>query len=366
MESLERAVAKLFCVGFPGLELPLGTRALLERGVSGVILFSRNIESAEQFATLLAGIKGAVGRPLLTSIDQEGGRVRRLRGAPFSEIPPMRAVGMLGDEEVARQVGGVLARELRAVNVDLDFAPVLDVDTNPANPVIGDRSFSSDPEEVARLGAALIEGMQAEGVAACAKHFPGHGDTHQDSHLDLPRLPHAMERLEAVELLPFRHVARSVASIMTAHVVFERLDPERPATMSRPALDGILRDRYAYEGVVISDDLEMKAIADNYSIGEAVTEGVLAGVDLFLVCHHEEVQARAIESLVAAIRSGRVPEARIAEAGRRIDRLVQRYVRPPVPAEARAVLGCDAHRRALAPLAELAALSPTGTDPTAA
>src|SRR5690606_23228684 len=229
-----------------------------------------------------------------------------------------------------------------------------------------DRSFSSDPEEVARLGAALIQGMQAEGVAACAKHFPGHGDTHRDSHLDLPRLPHAIERLEPAEPLPFRRVARSVATIMTAHVVFERLDPERPATMSRPALDGILRDRYAYEGVVISDDLEMKAIADNYSIGEAVTEGVLAGVDLFLVCHHEEVQARAIESLVAAIRSGRVPEARIAEAGRRIDPLVQRSVRPPVPAEARAVLGCDAHRRALAPLAELAALSPAGTDPTAA
>lgn len=353
-------------MGFLGLELPKGTRALLERGVTGVILFSRNIESAEQFARLLEAAKRSVDRPLLTSIDQEGGRVRRLRGAPFSELPPMRAVGRLGDEGVARKVGRVLARELRAVNVDLDFAPVLDVDTNPANPVIGDRAFSSDPEVVARLGAALIEGMQAEGVAACAKHFPGHGDTHQDSHLDLPRLPHDMERLEAVELLPFRRVAGSVASIMTAHVVFEALDPHRPATMSRPALDGILRDRIGYEGVVISDDLEMKAIADHHSVGEAVVEGVRAGVDLFLVCHHEEVQAKAIESLVRAVRQGRVPEARIAEAGRRVDRLVKRYVRPPVTPESRAVLGCDAHSRALAPLEALAAQMPTGTDPTAA
>lgn len=366
MESLERAVAKFFCVGFPGSEPPKGTRALLERGVTGVILFARNFESAEQFASLLASLKRSVDRPLLTSIDQEGGRVRRLRGAPFSTIPSMRAVGMLGDAEIARRVGAVLARELRAVNVDLDFAPVLDVDTNPANPVIGDRSFSPDPEVVARLGAALIEGMQAEGVAACAKHFPGHGDTQQDSHVDLPRLPHPMERLEAVELLPFRRVAPFVASIMTAHVVFETLDAERPATMSRPALDGILRDRFGYDGVVISDDLEMKAIADHFPVEEAVVEGVLAGVDLFLVCHHEEVQAKAIEALVDAVRKGRVPESRIAEAGRRIDRLVERYVRPPVAPEARAVLGCDDHRRALAPLAQLASLQPTGTDPTAA
>lgn len=366
MATLEQAVSKLFCIGFPGIDLPRGARALLERGVTGVILFARNFESAEQFARLLAKIKGAVDRPLLTSIDQEGGRVRRLRGAPFTSIPPMRALGRLGDENVAREVGRVLARELRAVNVDLDFAPVLDVDTNSANPVIGDRSFSSDPEVVARLGAALIDGLQTEGVAACAKHFPGHGDTHQDSHRDLPRLPHDIQRLEAVELLPFRRVAPQVASIMTAHVVFERIDPERPATMSRPALDGILRDRWAYEGVVISDDLEMKAIADHFSIEEAVVEGVMAGVDLFLVCHHEEVQARAVEALVAAVRRGRVPEARIAEAGRRIDRLVARFVRPPVDAEALAVLGCDAHRRALAPLEPYVSLPPTGTDPTAA
>lgn len=366
MESLERAVAKLFCVGFPGLEMPKGTRTLLEKGVTGVILFSRNFESAEQFATLLASIKGSVDRPLLTSIDQEGGRVRRLRGTPFTEIPSMRTVGRLGDEGVARQVGRVLARELRAVNVDLDFAPVLDVDTNPQNPVIGDRSFGSDPEQVARLGAALVEGMQSEGVAACAKHFPGHGDTQKDSHLDLPRLPHGMERLEAVELFPFRHVVGKVASIMTAHVVFESLDPARPATMSRAALDGILRDRFGYEGVVISDDLEMKAIADHFGLEEAVVEGVLAGVDLFLVCHHEEVQAKAIEHLVRAVRSGRVPEARIAQACRRIDRLVERYVRPPVSPEALQVLGCDEHRRALAPLEPFAALQPTGSDPTAA
>jgi len=365
VDSLEHAAAKLFCVGFAGLDLPPGTRRLVERGVTGVILFSRNFESAEQFAALLASIKREAGRPLLTCIDQEGGRVRRLRGAPFTEIPPMRALGRLDDEALAREVGRVLARELRAVNVDLDFAPVVDVDTNPDNPVIGDRSFSSDPEVVARLGAALIDGLQGEGVAACAKHFPGHGDTMQDSHVDLPRLPHPMERLETVELLPFRHVAPSVASIMTAHVVFEAIDPDRPATLSRPVLHGILRERLGYEGVVISDDLEMKAVADHYGLEEAVVEGVLAGVDLFLVCHREEVQARAIEILVDAVRRGVVSEARLAEAGRRIDRLVSRFVRPPVGPEALAVLGCDAHRRVVEPLLDQA-LASTGTDPTAA
>ena len=365
MDSLERAAAKLFCVGFAGLDLPPGTRRLVECGVTGVILFSRNFESAEQFAALLTAIKREAGRPLLTCIDQEGGRVRRLRGGPFSEVPPMRALGRHGDEAMARAVGRVLARELRAVNIDLDFAPVVDVDTNPDNPVIGDRSFSSDPEVVARLGAALIEGLQGEGVAACAKHFPGHGDTLQDSHVDLPCLPHPMERLEAVELLPFRRVAPLVASIMTAHVVFEALDPDRPATLSRPVLHGILRERIGYEGVVISDDLEMKAISDHFGLEEAVIEGVRAGVDLFLVCHHEEVQARAIEILVDAVRRGAVPESRIAEAGRRIDRLVERYVRPPVGEDALAVLGCDEHRRVLEPLLAEARAS-TGTDPTAA
>lgn len=372
MSTLDAAVAKMFCIGFPGLEAPRETWALFDRGVSGAILFSRNFESAAQMAALCGALKERAGRPLLTSIDQEGGRVRRLRGAPFSDLPAMRAVGAAGDPALAREVGALLGRELRAVNVDLGYAPVLDVDTNPDNPVIGDRSLSRDAAQVAALGAALIEGMQGVGVAACGKHFPGHGDTSQDSHLDLPRLPHGMDRLERVELVPFRRAVEvGVASIMTAHVVFEALDGAYPATMSRGALDGILRDRLGYRGVVISDDLEMKAIADHYGLEEAVVRGALAGVDLFLVCHDADVQRRAIDHLVAAVRRGVVPEARIAEAGARIDALFTAFVRPPVGAEARAVLGCEAHRDVLRRLADAAgpawaAADGTGNDPTSA
>jgi beta-N-acetylhexosaminidase len=344
MVDLQRAVAKLFCVGFSGLEAPPELDQLLARGVTGAILFRRNVESPEQFAALTADLKRRAGRPFLTSLDQEGGRVMRLR-EPFTQVPAMRAVGAAGDENLAYELGRVLGRELRAVNVDVDYAPVLDVDTNPANPVIGDRSFGRTPELVARLGCALLRGLQDTGVAACGKHFPGHGDTAQDSHVDLPRLGHRLERLEAVELPPFAAaIGAGVAAIMTAHVIFEPLDPRYPATMSRPALDGILRDRMGFDGVVISDDLEMKAIAEHYSLEETVIRGANAGVDLFLVCHHAEVQHRAIDLLAAAVERGDVPLARIEEAGRRVDALVARYVKPAAEGPLPVLVGCPEHR----------------------
>ena len=366
MDDSRRLVAGLFCIGFSGTSVPPEVEALQRAGVAGAILFRRNVESPAQFAALCADLKRRAGRPFLTSVDQEGGRVVRLRD-PFTEVPPMRALGALGDEGLAEAVGAVLGAELRAVNVDLDYAPVLDVDTNPANPVIGDRAFGRTPELVARMGAALIRGLQGAGVAACGKHFPGHGDTAQDSHLDLPRLPHTLARLESVELPPFEQAIRAgVASIMTAHVIFEPLDPRYPATMSRAALDGILRDRMGFDGVVISDDLEMKAIADHYGLEEAVVRGINAGVDLFLVCHHAEVQHRAIEFLADAVARGEVPLERVREARRRVDALVARYVRPPAGADWRAVVGAPAHRaviervRAASPLVAGA----PGSDPT--
>ena len=242
--TLDQEVSSLFCVGFHGTSPSPEVKELVRRGVHGVILFARNVVDAEQVAALVAELKTYAGRPLLVAVDQEGGRVARLRGPQgFTELPPMRALGERGDAALAREVGALLGRELRAVGIDQDYAPVVDVDTNPANPVIGDRAFSRDPEVVGRLGAALAEGLQAQGVAACAKHFPGHGDTSQDSHLELPCLPHAMERLDRVELAPFRALARAgVAAVMTAHVVFEALDPVRPATLSAKVMR-LLRER---------------------------------------------------------------------------------------------------------------------------
>ena len=366
MSELERAVARMFCVGFPGLEPPRDFASLVDRGVSGAILFKRNVESPAQFAALCGKLKRDAGRPFLTSIDQEGGRVMRLRD-PFTPVPTMRAVGQAGDPALARKLGEVLGRELRAVNVDVDFAPVLDVDTNPANPVIGDRSFGRTPQLVSKLGCALLEGLQAAGVAACGKHFPGHGDTAQDSHVDLPRLPHTLARLAEVELPPFEAAIRAgVASIMTAHVIFEPLDPKYPATMSRPAMDGILRDRMGFDGVVISDDLEMKAIADHFGLEEAVVRGANAGVDLFLVCHHAEVQHRAIDLLVKAVERGDVPRSRIDEAGRRVSTLVSRYVKPALDGPLPALIGCAAHREVCDEVRRRSEAVAVGRDPTEA
>jgi len=360
--DLDAACAGLLCVGFDGTTPTAEVLDLVRRGVYGVILFARNVESAEQVAELSATLKRAAGRPLLVTIDQEGGRVARLRARQgFTELPPMRALGDAGDERTAFEVGALLGRELRAVGIDQDYAPVVDVDTNPANPVIGDRSLSRDPETVGRLGAALARGIQSSGVAACAKHFPGHGDTSQDSHVSLPRLPHPLGRLEAVELLPFRALsAAGVASVMTAHVVFEALDPGVPATMSRAALTGLLRGELGFTGVVVSDDLEMKAITTHFGAERAAVAGLQAGVDLFLVCHAAPVQRRVIQALADAVASGQVPEEAVRSARRRVDALLARFGRGPEDRVAE--LGSDAHRA----LAEgIAAATPAGADPTA-
>jgi beta-N-acetylhexosaminidase len=351
MSELERAAAKMFCVGFDGVAVTPAIRRLIELGVSGVILFGRNVKSAEQVAKLCAELKSIAARPLIICIDQEGGRVRRLREG-FTPIPSMRAVGQYGNLNIARQIGQILARELRAVNIDVNLAPVLDVDTNPANPVIADRSFGADPGLVTRLGCALIDGLQSEGVAACGKHFPGHGDTSQDSHLDLPRLPHSMERLARVELPPFAAAVRAgLAMIMTAHVIFEPLDAIYPATMSEPVLDGLLRRRLGFDGVVISDALEMKAIAAHFPVEEVVIRGVQAGIDLFAPCEETDLRDRAIAALVHAVERGSVSLARLDDSARRVNALASAYVKPPVKGgAARAVIGCGAHRAVLEPL----------------
>jgi beta-N-acetylhexosaminidase len=330
--ALDETCAGLFCVGFDGTTPSPEVLELVRRGVYGVILFDRNVESAEQVAELSGALKRAAGRPLLVSIDHEGGRVARLRAQHgFTELPPMRALGCAADPELARRVGHLVGRELRAVGIDQDYAPVVDVDTNPENPVIGDRSFSRDPEEVARLGTAFAQGLQSAGVAGCAKHFPGHGDTSQDSHKDLPRLPHSLARLQAVELLPFRALARAgIASIMTAHVVFEALDPDHPATLSRSVM-ALLREHCGYAGCVISDDLQMKAVSDHFPLEEVVPAAIDAGVDALLVCRDAAVQSRAVDLLRAAVEIGRLSREQLHEARARIGGLLA-YAGPPADA----------------------------------
>lgn len=358
--ALYRLAAGLFMVGFPKPQADDEVRRLIDAGVGGVILFKHNIESPEQTAALIHDLKRHAGRPLIAGVDQEGGRVARLRGAPFTALPPLRTLGRAQDAAVAERVGRLLAFEVRAIGFDWNFAPVLDVDTNPQNPVIGDRSFHHDAAEVARLGVALALGLEAQGVASCGKHFPGHGDTDQDSHLALPRLPHTLERLRSVEWVPFEAYARAgLASLMTAHVIFEALDQHKPATMSHTAITGCLREQLGFDGVIISDDLEMKAIVDHFSIERAVVESLEAGVDFFPVCHRAERQWSAIEAVVAAVESGRVTFERLEQSRARVARLQRRFVHGPE--NLLGTLGSPEHRR----LAEgLSATEYTGADPT--
>jgi beta-N-acetylhexosaminidase len=363
--ELRDRTAQLLTVGFYGHHLSDDLKRLLDRGVAGVVLFGRNVDTPEQVAALIAEIKGYAGRPLFASLDQEGGLVARLRKG-FTRLPPMRAVGALADEGLAERVGGLIGRELRAVGVDVNFAPVLDIDTNPKNPIIGNRSLSREPEVVARLGVALGRGVESQGVAACGKHFPGHGDTAQDSHQELPRLPHSRERLEAVELVPFRAwVKAGLASIMTAHVIFEPLDAEYPATMSRPVLHGILREAMGYEGLIVTDDIEMKAIADHYGYDEAAIRGVNAGVDNFLCCHTAEVALQLVETVARAVETGRVPLERLVDANQRTAAFTERWARP-AEAPRFDLLASDAHLSIVEEILARVdpALADMGEDPT--
>ncbi|RMG19642.1 MAG: beta-N-acetylhexosaminidase [Deltaproteobacteria bacterium] len=351
--TVDRAVARLLFFGFDGHRLDAQARRLLAAGAGGVILFRRNVRDAEQVRALIDAIRQAAAGPVLVAVDQEGGRVARLRGIT-TDLPPMRQVRSVDD---ARSVGAVLGRELSALGFDLNFAPVVDVDTNPANPVIGDRSFSRDPEVVARLAAALIEAMQEQGVAACAKHFPGHGDTEADSHHALPVLRHGPERLAQVELLPFRAaVEAGVASVMTAHLLLPALDPETPATGSKAVLS-LLRDGLGFDGLTVSDDLEMKAIAGHHAVPEFAVRAVRAGVDQVLVCHRARLQWAVLEALDEAVQRDPKVASRVEEAGRRIETVWRRFgARPRKPAALRSPDALALARRLGAP--------PAGADPT--
>ena len=349
---IRRHLGQLVMAGFAGPTIPHELRAVArEYDLGGLILFGRNVEAPEQVAELAYDAQAMSHElPLWVSIDQEGGRVARLK-EPFTVWPPIRTLGRSGEVLLAERFSRALARELRAVGVSLNYAPVLDVDTNTDNPVIGDRALSDQAEDVARLGAAIIDGLQGEGVAACGKHFPGHGDTSTDSHRELPVVEHAPERLQEVELVPFRAaVASQVAMIMTAHVLYPTLDEERPATLSRHVVTEMLRQELGFPGLIATDDLSMQAITADWSVERASVAAIAAGCDVLLLCAPDvDQQVRAVESLIRAVESEILPVARIEEALQRQHRVKARFLtgtrdRRPLPSgELRAVLGCDEH-----------------------
>jgi beta-N-acetylhexosaminidase len=260
-------------------------------------------------------------------------------GPPWTVWPPLRALGRIGSEDMARRMGAALAAECASCGIRCDFAPIMDVDTNPANPIIGNRSFGDDPDLVGRLGVAMIEGLQGGKVVASAKHFPGHGDTHLDSHLALPVVEHSRKRLEDVEMRPFRRaIAAHVATIMMAHVLYPELDPELPASISTEIVDAILRRGLGYSGVVLSDDLEMKAVAGRWSPDESAVLAMRATCDIVPVCQSHDAQVTAMEGAVRAVETGEVAYKAMDDALGRVRRLKERYLLPyvdPDPREAR-------------------------------
>jgi len=351
--ALRRQIGQLLIAGFDGHHLPVELKALArEFGLGGVILFARNIAEPEQVAELChEAARLTPEMPLWVSVDQEGGRVARLK-APFTEWPAMATLGRSGDVGLAERFARALASELKAIGITLDYAPVLDIHTNPKNAVIGDRALGEKADEVARLGAAIIRTLQAQGIAACGKHFPGHGDTQADSHHELPLVEHPPERLREVEFAPFRAaIDAGVAMIMTAHVLVPALDETRPATLSKRIVTELLRGELKYDGVILSDDLEMKAIANDYAVPSAATLAIEAGCDACLICSGDhDTQGAALESLVHAVEDDRLPLSRVEDAIARQQRAKERFLAAPVAARPwrgralRQLLGRDEHR----------------------
>lgn len=331
--SLPQLCGQLLVVGFEGLTLPEDLVQDLAAGLrAGVILFRRNMPDLVTTWRTCGRITEACDRQLapLIAIDQEGGRVSRLP-EPIPSLPSMRSLASLGDAGLIERAAETVARGLLALGINCNFAPVLDVDSNPLNPIIGDRSFSQEPHEVAHLGCAFARGLNRGGVLGCGKHFPGHGDTMQDSHLELPRVERTLAELEAVELLPFREAAaRGIDALMTAHVVFPALDPELPATLSKKIVTGLLREQWGYRGLVVSDDLEMRAIRQYHTLEASAIAAVRAGCNMILICHSTQAAGQVLDALVSEAESSPEFCDRIYESARRS--LSARLRCPPRPA----------------------------------
>lgn len=347
-------IGQHFVVGFEGASLTKEFRRLIKKyQIGGVILFSRNIESINQLRSLNRSLQKMSEIPLLVGVDQEGGRVARLK-KPFTEIPPMAALGKYfrrtKDLKTIRGIGQILGRELKAVGFNWDFAPVVDVHSNPRNPVIGNRSFSPDPQIVAQCAAAIIRGLHQEGVISCVKHFPGHGDTSTDSHKTLPILKAPGRLIWKRDLFPYRRLCRLglVKTLMTAHVKYPHLDDQYCATLSEEIMGNLLRGRLRYHGVIVSDDFLMKAISNRYALSTAALQFLNSGGDLVMICQNSEIQSEVIEEVMKKASTNNALKANLKKSYGRIQKLKERFLKvlkithlasPPL-----SVIGSKVHR----------------------
>lgn len=344
--SLEQKLGQMVIAGIAGTALDENSRRLItENHIGGFILYKPNIESAGQTVALLNSLKEAnksSSIPLLLSVDQEGGKVARLP-AEITAIPSSRVIAKSGSKARARAIGEAIGEELQAFGFNLDFAPVLDIDSNPDNPVIGDRSFGPTASIVQDFGLEEMHGLQAKKVIPVVKHFPGHGDTSVDSHLELPVVNKSAEELKKLELLPFSAAVGSKAdAVMVAHILLPKLDPDNPATMSKAVIGDLLRQELGFNGVVITDDMTMGAIMKHYDLGTAAVQSVQAGSDIVLVAHDYALAVQVLGSLKQAVGAGKVSTAQIDKSVYRILALKQKYALADKPAGSVDVKGLNA------------------------
>ncbi|MBT2653167.1 MULTISPECIES: beta-N-acetylhexosaminidase [Oceanobacillus] len=327
--SLDEKIGQMIVGGIDGTEINNETKDMIEHyHIGGVILFTDNIESKTQTVNLMNDMKKVNENnpyPLLLGVDEEGGSVTRMP-EEITSLPPSGSIGKEQDQELAFEVGTLLGKQMQGLGFNLDFAPVLDVNSNPDNPVIGDRSFGDNPDIVSDMGIQTMKGIQSEGIISVVKHFPGHGDTSEDSHLELPKVDKSLKELLEVELVPFeKAISNGADVVMTAHILLPQMDATYPASMSENMITGLLRDDMGFNGVVISDDLTMGAITENFRIEEAAIQSVKAGSDMILIAHHPNAVTSVHEALKAAVENGDISEVNINESVERIIHLKRKY-----------------------------------------
>ncbi len=328
--DLRRLAGQLIMIRFPGTELDADMADFLRaNGIRAVCLFRQNMKDAAQLKKLTADLRAVMGPEALIAIDQEGGAVVRATWVPAP--PAAMALGAADDTDLARRTGAAVARAVRALGFNWNFAPVLDLNNNPDNPVIAERSFGADPRRATELALAWMAGSASEGVACCVKHFPGHGDTNVDSHRALPTVAKPVAELEAFELLPFHQAAPHAPAMMTAHIVYPAIDADHPATMSPAILQGLLRDQWHYQGVIITDGMDMHAIAHHYGVGNAAVRALAAGADMVMALGTRATQEETLDAIARALADGTVPRAQVDASLARLAALASDY--PCTPGE---------------------------------
>jgi beta-N-acetylhexosaminidase len=352
MNDTRKLAGQLIMIRFPGTELDAATADFLRaNGIRGVCLFRQNMRDSVQLARLTADLRAVMGENALIAIDQEGGAVVRSTWVPAP--PAAMGLGAADDTDLAYRTGAAVARAVRSLGFNWNFAPVLDLNNNPLNPVIAERSFGAEPQRAAELALAWMAGSESEGIACCVKHFPGHGDTSVDSHRDLPTVDKPLTELQDFEFKPFRMAAPHAPAVMTAHIVYPALDPDNPATMSPRILQGLLRDEWNYQGVIITDGMDMHAIANHYGVGNAAVRALAAGADMVMALGTPETQEETLQTISAAILDGTLTEAAIKARLARLDALAQKYpcTQGPYPDDAndRAIMA-EGWRRGLTTL----------------